>query len=61
MRLGLRLLSGLKWASAQRIVEAREAALFASAEDLARRAGLEHHEMKLLAGADALMSLSGQA
>ena len=30
-----------------------------SAEDLARRAKLELHEMKLLAAADALMSLSG--
>ena len=59
VRLGLRLLSGLKLRSAQRIVEAREAVLFTCAEDLARRAGLEHHEMKLLAGADALMSLSG--
>lgn len=34
-------------------------ASFESAEDLARRAGLEQHEMKLLAAADALMSLSG--
>ena len=59
VRLGLRLLSGLKEESAQRIVAARKEAPFESAEDLARRAGLEHHEMKLLAGADALMSLSG--
>lgn len=32
---------------------------FGSAEDLARRAELEQHEMRLLAGANALMSLSG--
>jgi error-prone DNA polymerase len=32
---------------------------FDSAEDLSRRAVLEQHEMKLLAGADALASLSG--
>jgi error-prone DNA polymerase len=59
VRLGLRLLSGLKEESAERIVAARREAPFDSAEDLARRAGLEQHEMKLLAGADALMSLSG--
>jgi error-prone DNA polymerase len=59
VRLGLRLISGLGTESAERIVEARKEALFDSAEDLARRAGLERHEMTLLAGADALMSLAG--
>jgi len=59
VRLGLRLISGLKTASAQRIVAARAAAPFENAEDLARRAALEQGEMQLLAGADALMSLSG--
>ena len=59
VRLGLRLLSKLKAESAQRIVEARIERVFDSAEDLARRAGLEQHEMTLLAGADALISLSG--
>lgn len=59
VRLGLRLISGLKEASAQRIVAARQLGPFDSAEDLARRAELEQHEMRLLAGADALMSLSG--
>ncbi|MDE2159302.1 MAG: error-prone DNA polymerase, partial [Burkholderiales bacterium] len=59
VRLGLRLISGLRWESAARIVAARGERVFDSAEDLARRAGLELHEMKLLAGADALMSLSG--
>lgn len=59
VRLGMRLISGLKEASAQRIVAARQVAPFDSAEDLARRADLEQHEMRLLAGADALMSLSG--
>ncbi len=59
VRLGMRLISGLKEASAQRIVAAREAEPFENAEDLARRAQLEQHEMRLLAGADALMSLSG--
>ena len=59
VRLGLRMISGFKWESAERIVAARRERVFDSAEDLARRAGLELHEMKLLAAADALMSLSG--
>jgi len=59
VRLGLRMVSGLKATSANRIVEARMQAPFDGAEDLARRAGLEQHEMTLLAGADALMSLAG--
>jgi error-prone DNA polymerase len=59
VRLGLRLISGLKRESADRIVAARREAPFDSAEDLARRAQLEQHEMRLLAGADALRSLSG--
>ena len=59
VRLGLRMVSGLKATSASRIVEARSQAPFDGAEDLARRAGLEQHEMTLLAGADALMSLAG--
>jgi error-prone DNA polymerase len=59
VRLGLRLIDKLKSASAERIVAARAQAPFDSTEDLARRAGLELHEMKLLAAADALMSLSG--
>lgn len=59
VRLGLRMISGLRSVSAERIVETRANQVFDSAEDLSRRAGLEHGEMKLLAAADALMSLSG--
>jgi error-prone DNA polymerase len=59
VRLGLRLLRGLKNDSSLRIVLARAERAFESAEDLARRAGLEQWEMKLLAAADALQSLSG--
>ena len=59
VRLGLRQISGLKQASVERIVAARSEAPFESAEDLARRANLDQPEMKLLAAADALMSLSG--
>lgn len=59
VRLGLRLVCGLKETSVARIVAARTRAPFDTAEDLALRAGLEQHEMRLLAGADALSSLSG--
>ncbi|MNR71835.1 Error-prone DNA polymerase [compost metagenome] len=59
VRLGLRMLSGLARAAAQRIVQVREQAPPESAEDLALRAGLERHDMAILAGADALRSLSG--
>lgn len=59
VRLGLRLIGGLKGTSAARIVQARVEQPFEGAEDLSRRANLEQHEMKLLAAADALASLSG--
>jgi error-prone DNA polymerase len=59
VRLGLRLISGLKGASAARIVAARTDRPFDGAEDLSRRANLEQYEMRLLAAADALVSLSG--
>ncbi len=59
VRLGLRLIGGLRTASAARIEEERAHGPFDNAEELARRCGLELHEMKLLAAADALASLSG--
>ena len=60
MRLGLRLVKGLKEASSvQRVVAARAEAPFDSAEDLARRAELEQHEMRLLARADAREAANG--
>ncbi|MBZ8142702.1 error-prone DNA polymerase, partial [Rubrivivax gelatinosus] len=59
VRLGLRMIAGLKLESARRILQERKRAPFTSAEDLARRTGLEQLEMTLLAGADALMSLAG--
>jgi error-prone DNA polymerase len=57
--LGLRLISGSASETMDRIVSARRAQVFDSAEDLARRAHVEHAEMRLLAAADALTSLSG--
>lgn len=59
VRLGLRLVKGLKEASAQRIMAARAEQPFDDPEDLARRADVEEHELRLLAGADALRSLAG--
>lgn len=59
VRLGLRMVDKLKADAAERILRARAQAPFESADDLARRAGLQQHEMKLLAAADALRSLSG--
>ena len=59
VRLGLRLVAGLGDAAAARIEAARDAAPFESADDLARRAGLGQRELRLLAAADALASLSG--
>ena len=59
VRLGLRMISGMRQAAAERIVAARAQAPFDDAEELARRAALDHHEMRLLAGADALASLAG--
>ena len=59
VRLGLRLVSGLRETCAQRIVQARAAAPFSSTEDLALRAALDASTLRQLAAADALQSLSG--
>jgi len=59
VRLGLRMVSGLQCAAAERIVAAREHMPFEDVEDLARRAALDEQEMRRLAGADALISLAG--
>ena len=59
VRLGLRMVGGLSGAAAQRIAAARVDSPFTSTEDLALRAELDAGELKALAGADALISLSG--
>jgi error-prone DNA polymerase len=59
VRLGLRLVSGLKTEFAERIVAARAEHPFQDAQDLAHRARLDQQAMKQLAAADALLSLSG--
>jgi error-prone DNA polymerase len=59
VRLGLNRIGGLSQAAAGRIVVARNAEPFANAEDLARRASLDAHELSLLAQADALAAITG--
>ena len=59
VRLGLRMVSGLASAAVQRIVEARLQCPFASTEDMALRAELDQGDLKALASADTLLSLSG--
>ena len=59
VRLGLRLVSGLSEAASQRVVQARQALPFKSAEDLALRAQLGTLEINALAAADALLTLAG--
>jgi len=71
VRLGLSRISGLSEAVAKRIVAARDfggvggedvdgpPTPFTTPEDLARRAGLDVHDLQALAGADALRSLAG--
>jgi error-prone DNA polymerase len=53
------MVSGLTQAAAQRITSARGVAPFSSTEDLALRAELDQGDLKALASADALISLSG--
>lgn len=53
------MVAGLATAAAQRIVAARAESPFTSTEDLALRAGLDQGDLKALASADALLSLSG--
>ena len=59
LRLGLRLVKGLREESAQRLVSARQLQPFIDATDLARRAGLSRQDMEYLARAGALAGLSG--
>ncbi len=59
IRLGLRMVAGLHARVALRISVARRQGVFASTEDLALRCGLDAGDLKALASADALWSLSG--
>jgi len=59
VRLGLRMVKGLAQSAAMRVVVARGQAVFSSTQDVALRAGLDAGDMRALASADALQSLSG--
>jgi error-prone DNA polymerase len=59
VRLGLNRVSGLSDEGMKRIAAARREAAFDGVEDLARRAGLNAHDLQALAQADALLGLSG--
>ncbi len=59
LRLGLRLVAGLKADSAARIVAARHAQPFADVADLAHRARLDRRDLTALAAAGALAALAG--
>ncbi|CAN5512389.1 error-prone DNA polymerase [soil metagenome] len=59
VRLGLDRIGGLSADAAKRIVAARGNAPFVNAEDLTRRALLDHHDLQALAQADALVGFTG--
>jgi error-prone DNA polymerase len=59
IRLGLRQVSGLRQEVGERITAERTKAPFASTQDLALRCDLMEADLKALASADALQSLSG--
>jgi error-prone DNA polymerase len=59
VRLGFSRIDGFPQEAARRLLVARAAGVFASPEDLARRAQLDAHHLALLARADALAPLTG--
>lgn len=59
VRLGLNRVKGMREAAALRIERARLARPFVSVEDLVLRAGLDRHDIDVLAAGDALRALAG--
>ena len=59
IRLGLRMIRGLRQEDAQRIEQARAQRSFSDVSDLCLRAGLDNRARALLADADALQGLAG--
>jgi error-prone DNA polymerase len=59
LRLGLRMIKGMREASAHRIVQARGEKPLRNVQDLATRAGLDRHDLAVLAEAAALRGLAG--
>ncbi|WP_215410033.1 error-prone DNA polymerase [Janthinobacterium sp. JC611] len=59
VRLGLNSLFGMRAEAAWRIEDARAIAAFADVADLARRGGLDRHDVQVLAAGNALHALAG--
>ena len=59
IRLGLSRVSGLKVDSSISLVTFRKEKVFESIDEMARRAGLDRHDLSCLARADALSALAG--
>jgi len=59
IRLGLRMIKGLREDAAERIVRARSERIFRDIDDLTERAGLDRQSLRRLADAGALKSLAG--
>ncbi len=59
MRLGLNSLFGMRAEAARRIEDARAIAAFLDVADLARRGGLDRHDLQVLAAGNALHALAG--
>ena len=59
VRLGLLMVKGLSQAGGERIATARRIAPFASVEDVAQRAALERHDLRVLAAANAFADFAG--
>ena len=59
VRLGFNTLFGMRADAAQRIEDARAIAMFVDVADLARRAGLDRHDLQILAAGNALQALAG--
>jgi error-prone DNA polymerase len=57
LRLGLRIIYGLRHDSGEKLMAARHSGPFLSQSDVARRTGLSRRELTLLASADAFRSL----
>ena len=59
VRLGLNSLFGMRVEAARRIEDARAIATFPDVADLARRGGLDRHDLQVLAAGNALQALAG--
>jgi error-prone DNA polymerase len=59
LRLGLRMIKGMREAAANRLVMARSTESFRNVQDLTNRASLDRHDLAVLAEAAALRGLAG--